>query len=53
MFCSIFAGTGFFIIFSTAKNINFPPSKAGIGNRLNIATKTEMVPIKYRKNPGP
>lgn len=53
MFCSTFAETGFPFIFSIAKNINFPPSRAGIGNKLNIATKTEIAAIKYKKKPGP
>ena len=53
IFCSIFAETGLPFIFSINKNINFPPSKAGIGNKLKIATRTEIIPIKYRKNPIP
>lgn len=51
--CSTFGETGLPFIFSIAKNISFPPSKAGIGNKLNMATKTAIIPIKYKKNPGP
>jgi hypothetical protein len=44
--CSIFTETGLPFIFSIIKNISLPPSKAGIGNKLNMATKTAMMPMK-------
>src|SRR6185295_17904785 len=51
--CSTFTETGFLRMPSIIKNTNFPPSNAGMGNKLNMAKSTEIDPIKYKKNPGP
>jgi len=46
MFCSTFAEMDLPFIFSINKNISFPPSSAGMGNKLKIARKMEIIPIK-------
>jgi hypothetical protein len=36
-------------IFSSSKNKNLPPSKAGIGNKFNIAKFREMKPMNWKR----